>query len=135
LTNVAAGTVSYRIRQIIDTATATFAAAFIDTASVVTTACTTTGTNDPDPDADKVTVLPNPTPADAVLVVQTRNAIPSMAINIYDMKGGLVMQLVKSKGTGKTTFNLPVNKLAKGKYIITVYDKQKTIGTADLLKL
>jgi hypothetical protein len=135
LTNVGAGTVLYRIRQIIDTATATFSAAFIDTASVVTTACTTTGTNDPDPDADKVTVLPNPTPGDAVLVVQTRAAIPYMPISIYDMKGRLVMQLIKSKGTGKTSFNLPVNKLAKGKYIITVYDKQKAIGTADLLKL
>ena len=135
LTNIAAGTVSYRIRQIIDTATATFAAAFIDTASVVTTACTTTGTNDPYPNADKVTVLPNPTPGDAVLVVQTRAAVTYMPINIYDMKGRLVMQLIKSKGTGKTSFNLPVNKLAKGKYIITVYDKQKTIGTADLLKL
>ncbi|HEY6503936.1 MAG TPA: S8 family serine peptidase [Chitinophagaceae bacterium] len=136
LTNVAAGTVSYRIRQIIDTAAATFAAAFIDTANVtIASACTTTGTNDPDPFADKITILPNPTSSDATLVIQTRTAISNMPISIYDMKGRLVMQLRKSKGPGKTTIDLPVNKLAKGKYIITVYNNQKVIGSADLLKL
>lgn len=135
LTNVAAGTVSYRIRQIIDTATAGFSAAFIDTATITTTACTTTGTNDPGADANKIVVLPNPTSSDATLVVQTRAAINYMPVSIYDMKGRLVMQIIKSKGAGKTTIDLPVNKLAKGKYIITVYDKQKPIGSAELLKL
>jgi serine protease AprX len=135
LTNVAAGTVSYRIRQIIDTATASFSAAFIDTATVITTACTTTGTNDPDPDADKVVVQPNPTSSDATLVVQTRAAISYMPVSIYDMKGRLVMQMIRSKGTGKATIDLPVNKLSKGKYIITVYNKQKIVGSVELLKL
>jgi hypothetical protein len=136
LANVAAGTVYYRIRKIIDTATATFAAAFIDTASVtLTSACTTTGTNDPDPNADKITVQPNPASSDATLVVQTRAAIANMPISIYDMKGRLVMQLSKSKGAGRATIDLPVSRLAKGKYIITVYNNQKVIGSADLLKL
>lgn len=136
LANVTAGTVSYRIRQIIDTASASFAAAFIDTANVVVpTACTTTGTNDPDPDAGKITVLPNPTRGDATLVVQTREAVINMPVSIFDMKGRLVMQFRRSKGTGKATFDLPVNKLSPGKYIITVYNNQKVIGSADLLKL
>jgi hypothetical protein len=136
LTNVAAGTISYRIRQIIDTAAASFAAAYIDTASIViAVACTTTGTNDTNPDADKVTVLPNPTSNDASLMIQTRVAVPNMPVTVHDMKGRLVLQLRKSKGTGKTTVDLPVNKLAKGKYIITVYNNQKVIGSAELLKL
>ncbi|MBL7741339.1 MAG: S8 family peptidase [Chitinophagaceae bacterium] len=136
LTNVAAGTISYRIRQIIDTATATFAAAFIDTANVtIPVACTTTSTNDPDPNADKITVQPNPASSNAVLVIQTRNAIVNMPVSIYDMKGRLILQLKKSKGPGKATIDLPVNKLSKGKYIIAVYDNQKLIGSADLLKL
>ncbi|MBL7745360.1 MAG: S8 family serine peptidase, partial [Chitinophagaceae bacterium] len=109
LTNVAAGTISYRIRQIIDTTTATFTAAFIDTANVtIPVSCTTTGTNDPDPNADKITVLPNPAVSDAVLVIQTRNAIMNMPVSIYDMKGRLIMQLRRSKGPGKTTIDLPV---------------------------
>ncbi|MEI9913276.1 MAG: S8 family serine peptidase [Bacteroidota bacterium] len=136
LSNVFAGTISYRIRQVVDTAAATFSAAFIDTANVViAAACTTTGINDPDPNADKITLQPNPTSSDAILVVQTRNAIPNMPVNIHDMKGRLVMQLRKSKGTGRTTIDLPVNKLAKGKYIITVYNNQKLIASTELLKL
>jgi len=58
-----------------------------------------------------------------------------MPVSIYDMKGRLVMQVIRSKGTGKITIDLPVNKLAKGKYIITVYDKQKPVGSTELLKL
>ncbi|MEI9807973.1 MAG: T9SS type A sorting domain-containing protein [Bacteroidota bacterium] len=58
-----------------------------------------------------------------------------MPVSIYDMKGRLVMQLKKSKGAGRVTIDLPANKLAKGKYIITVYNNQQVIGTADLLKL
>lgn len=136
LTNVNAGTVSYRIRQVIDTAVASFAAAYIDTASItLATGCTTTGTNDPDPAADKITASPNPTNGDAVLTVQTRTAISHMPILVYDMKGGLVMKLIESKAGGKTTIDLPANKLAKGKYIITVYDNQKLIGSTELLRL
>jgi serine protease AprX len=137
LSNVTAGTISYRIRQIIDTAGASFATAvYIDTANVsLASACTTTGTNNPDPNADKVIILPNPTTSDATLIVQTRNSVPNMPITIYDMKGRLVMQLQKSKGAGKVTIDLPVNKLAKGKYIINVYNNQQIIGSADLLKL
>jgi hypothetical protein len=51
------------------------------------------------------------------------------------MKGRLMIQLQKAKGTGKITIDLPIARLAKGKYIIKVYNKQKTIGTANLLKL
>jgi hypothetical protein len=136
LGNVAAGTISYRIRQVIDTAAATFTAVYIDTANIaLASACTTTGTNDPNADADKIFVQPNPARTDASLIVQTRNAITNMPITVHDMKGRLVMQLHQSKGTGKTIIDLPVNNLASGKYIITVYNNQKIVGTTELLKL
>jgi serine protease AprX len=136
LSGVIAGTVSYRIRQIIDTAVASFAAAYIDTTSItLASACTTTGTNDPNPDADVVMVMPNPAGNDAKLIVNTRIAVPDMPVAIFDMKGRLILQLHQSKGSGKISIDLPVNKLAKGKYIITVYNNQKVIGSAELLKL
>jgi serine protease AprX len=136
LSNVSAGTVSYRIRQIVDTSVAGFSAVYIDTATIVlASACTTTGINDPDPNADKISLLPNPTTSDAVLVVQTRDAISNMPVMVYDMKGRLVLQFRKSKGPGRTTIDLPVNKLSKGKYIVRVFNNQKAIGSADLLKL
>jgi serine protease AprX len=135
LVNVSNGTVSYRIRQIIDTTTASFAAAYIDTANVTSSGCTATGTNDPNADKDFVTLAPNPANNDAILIIQTRYAIDDMPIAVHDMKGRLMMQLQKAKGPGRTMINLPIARLAKGKYIIKVYNKQKTIGTVKLLKL
>lgn len=135
LVNVSNGTVSYLIRQIIDTATATFAAAYIDTANITASGCTATGVVNPDPNKDFITLFPNPSGNQVTLIIETRYAVPDMPISIYDMKGRLMMQLQKSKGTGQIAIDLPITRLAKGKYIIKVFNKQKTIGTAELLKL
>lgn len=131
-----AGTVSYRIRQIIDTSSASFTAVYIDTANIVlASACTTTGTTDPNQGEVKIFVQPNPATSNTVLVVQTTNPIANMPVNIYDMKGRLVMQLQKSKGAGKATFDLPSDKLSKGKYIVMVYNGNKVVGSTEFLKL
>ncbi|MDP4264046.1 MAG: S8 family serine peptidase [Bacteroidota bacterium] len=132
LDNIAAGTISYRIRQVIDTAAATFAAVYIDTANVTLASACTTGSNT---GANKIYVQPNPASSDASLVIQIQAAITNMPITVHDMEGRLVMQLHQSKGTGTIIIDLPVNNLAKGKYIITVYDNQKMAGTTELLKL
>ena len=135
LVNIPNGTVSYRIRQIIDTASATFTAAYIDTTNVIISGCTATGTNDPNANKDFIALSPNPASNEVTLIIQTNYTIADMPIAIYDMKGRLVMQLQKAKGSGKITIALPIAALAKGKYIIKVYNKQKTVGTATLLKL
>jgi len=131
LTNITTGTISYRIRQIIDTATATFAAVYIDTANVVlATACV-----DPVNSGELFKVVPTPTNSNASLIVQTSDAITNMPITIHDMKGRLVMRLNKSKTAGRVIIDLPVSVLAGGKYIVTVYNNQKVIGTAEMLRL
>jgi hypothetical protein len=131
LTNITSGAISYRIRQIVDTLAATFTAVYIDTANVVlASSCVA-----PVPVGDLFKVQPTPTTSDATLIVRTSDAISNMPINIYDMKGRLVMRLNKSKGTGQVTIPLPVNVLAAGKYIIKVYNNQKEIGMAEMLKL
>lgn len=136
LVSIAAGTVSYRIRQIIDTASATFTAVYIDTSDVASSGCFPTATNDPNLNDASVKVQPNPVSGKtATLVIETNYAVSNMPIAIYNMNGDLVMQLQKAKGSGKASFDLPVQGLSKGKYIIRVYNKQKTIGTASLLKL
>jgi hypothetical protein len=58
-----------------------------------------------------------------------------MPIAIYDMGGRLVLQLQRSKPAGKAIFEIPVDKLAKGKYIIKVNNGRKTLGKTTLLKL
>jgi serine protease AprX len=139
LVSVNAGTVSYRIRQIIDTATASFAAVYIDTTEFVLAAgCfpTSTGGN-PQTVTDKVFVQPNPVAGsdNATLIVETNYAVNNMPIAIFDMKGNRVLQIKSSKASGRKTIDLPVGILPAGKYVIKVYNSQKAIGTADLLKL
>ncbi len=133
-----AGTVSYRIRQVIDTTAASFTAIYIDTAIVtITGGCFATGTGgNPNPAKELVTVQPNPVSGTSVsLVIETGYAVTEMPIAVYDGKGRLVMQLKNSKGTGRKTIELNISKLAKGKYYIKVMNGQKTIGTAELLRL
>jgi hypothetical protein len=40
-----------------------------------------------------------------------------------------------SKGIGKATFPLPIERFAEGTYYISVYNGDKLIGTTALLKL
>ena len=136
LTNGSSGTFSYRIRQIIDTASASFTAVYIDTTNIaVSPACTVTGTIDPNAGATKIKVLPNPSNSQTTLSVETNYAVTNMPVTIYDMKGRLMMKLFLSKGTGKATFDLPITKFAKGRYIIKVFNSERLIGTADLIRL
>ena len=136
LTSGSTGTFSYRIRQIVDTATATFTAAYIDTTNIIVSSpCTITGTIDPNTNPTRIRVLPNPSSGQTTLVVETNYAVTNMPVALYDMKGSLIIKMFLSKGTGKATFDLPVGKLAKGRYIVKVYNNEKTIGTANLIRL
>ncbi len=136
LSHVNAGTVSYRIRQIIDNVPASFTAIYIDTAEItISTACAA-DTTDPNSSETKIMVAPNPPIGNTTsLIVETNEAIPDMPIAVFDMKGRLVMQLQRSKPAGKAIFEIPVDRLSKGKYIIRVNNGRKTIGKASLLKL
>jgi hypothetical protein len=135
ITSLTAGTVSYRIRQIIDTASATFTAVYIDTVNItITTACPVTGNIDPN--KVRVSVQPNPASISPVnLIIETPYAVLNMPVAVYDGKGRLMMQLNYSKDAGKKTIELTIARLAKGKYYIKVLNGSKTIGTAELIKL
>ena len=137
LTSGTAGNFSYRIRQIIDTAAASFYAVYIDTTNIsISTACIVTGTTNPNPTKELVMVQPNPVSGNTVsLVVETPYAVNNMPIAVYDAKGRLVMQLKETKVSGRKLIDLNISRLAKGKYYINVFNGQKTIGIAELLKL
>jgi serine protease AprX len=132
LSNVNAGNISYRIRQVIDTASVSFTAVYIDTVNVSNTV-NCPGTTNP---SSIVVVAPNPPSGEtATLIIETNYAIENMPIAVYDMKGRLMMQLSKSKAVGKILIDIPIQKLAKGKYIIRVNNGSKTVGKTTLLKL
>ncbi len=71
----------------------------------------------------------------ASLVVETTYAVPNMPVAIYDMKGSLLMKMSESKAAGRLIIDLPISRLAKGTYIIKVYNDKKIIGTTSLLNL
>ncbi len=135
LSNVNAGNISYRIRQIIDTASVSFTAVYIDTTNANNTN-NCPGAINPDNTEASVVVAPNPPSGEkATLIIETTYAIENMPIAIYDMKGRLMMQFFQSKPAGKVLLDIPSEKLAKGRYIIRVNDGSKTIGKTTLLKL
>lgn len=136
LVGVNAGSLSYRIRQIIDTAVASFADAYIDTALVnVPAGCFATGTGNVDPNKVLVSVQPNPVSSTIVLVVETPYAVSNMPVVLFDSKGRMIQQLSESKNSGKKLISIPAERLAKGKYYIRVMNGNKAIGTAEFLKL
>jgi hypothetical protein len=137
LTSGSTGLYSYRIRQIIDTATASLTAAYIDTTNItVSSPCIVTGVGNVDPSKKSVTVQPNPAYAStATIVVETPRAISKMPILIYDANGSLVMQLKEQKASGKRSIVISLDKLAKGKYFIKVLDGEQVVGVTELLKL
>jgi hypothetical protein len=131
------GSFSYRINQIIDTAVATFASIYIDTTVAnVSSACVVTGVVNPGTNGNYITVRPNPSVGNtATLIIETYDAIPTMPILIYNMNGRLVRRLQESKIPGRKILDLSVSRLAKGKYFITVYNKNVLIGTAEFIRL
>jgi serine protease AprX len=136
LINVQAGTVSYRIRQIVDTAAASFTAAYIDTIDLsLSSSCVATGMSPVDPNVGKISIIPNPVQSHFTLRVETRYPVNSLQIHILDMRGSIVLQFVRSKTTGVSDFDLPINRLAKGKYIVSVYNVTELIASKELLKL
>ncbi|HSU27871.1 MAG TPA: S8 family peptidase [Chitinophagaceae bacterium] len=135
LTSVPDGTVSYRIRQIVDTASASFAAAYIDTAIVTSSGCTTTGVGNPGIVTEKIVLIPNPASSQADLVIETNYPVSNMPIQVYDVKGSLIYNLQSSKTSGTVTIGLPLGLWNAGTYIIKVFDGIKEIGTTRLIKL
>jgi serine protease AprX len=133
----ASGNFSYRIRQIIDTAGASFTAVYIDTILTnVTSPCVVTAVVNPGNTNNYITIRPNPSVGSiATLIIETTEAVTSMPILVYNMNGTLVQRLQESKGSGKKIIDLSVDKLAKGKYFINVYNKNTLMGTAEFIKL
>jgi subtilisin family serine protease len=129
------GTISYRIRQVIDTISSSLTALYIDTVDIsLSIACP--GTNNPGILQDLVMVQPNPSRGVSVVVsVETAYPVTNMTLLVYDSKGSRVMQLNDSKVAGKVLIDLPVSGLAAGTYYIRVLNNRQLIGVAEMIRL
>ena len=135
VTGLTIGNYSYRIKQIIDTAAASFTAVYIDTTNINSpTNCVIV--IPPEPFKELITVQPNPVSNKTLaIVVETPYAINNMPIIIYDSKGSMVLQLQDSKTVGKKTIEIPVGKFAPGIYYIRFYNEKEVLGTVEALIL
>jgi hypothetical protein len=130
LTGLGTGNISFRIKQIIDTATASFTIAYIDTATVAfTSTCSSNSTT-------SVSVRPNPASSLPItLVIETPYAVNDLSVVVFDATGRMILKLKDTKAVGIKRIDLPAERFAKGKYYINVLNGEKTIGTTELLKL
>jgi hypothetical protein len=130
--NIQPGTVSYRIRQVVDTAATSFAATYIDSVNITLNESCGSGSNT---GTEKISIIPNPAPGNFTLRVETDYSINNLVIHIVDMKGSLVAEYFESKTIGKADFPLSVHRLPRGKYIVSVYSDSRLIASKELIRL
>jgi hypothetical protein len=127
LIGVLAGEVTYRIKQTVDTASATLKASYIDTAIVkVSPSCAL---------IDLVTLLPNPANREFVLQTTIIRPIQQFVIRISNSFGQVVAIHRKNKPQGLINYTIPIENLASGKYFVSVYEDNKLLVTKPLLKI
>lgn len=137
LLNMQAGTITYRIRQIIDTSFATAASAdYIDTISVVlASTCITTAVPTLPLSGDGFTLTPNPATDKISMRMDMLQAIPALFLRITDSKGSLLWQQPVSKPSGPATVEVPVRQLAKGTYYLLIDKEGRHLATKKFIRL
>lgn len=135
LNGASAGTITYRIREIIDTASSTFTADYIDTATVsLTSSCTTPGVVPVNND-NEIMLLPNPAKEHFTIKITTATAIQNLVIRIFNGKGQEAAGYNKNKNPGTATFDISITNLTAGKYYISIYNGNQLMATKELIKL
>jgi subtilisin family serine protease len=124
------GPVRYRIRQVIDTAAATFTAFYMDTVLVqMALSC------NPIPDVEgNIQIIPNPVNNTFTLKI-AGEAITKLQISIFNTLGQQVHNELRSKATGITLIPVGAAALAPGTYFVVVYDAQKKLAVKRFVKL
>ena len=136
LLNIQAGAISYRIRQIIDTATATFSADYMDTVTVnLGASCITTAIVPVLAADEEVALMPNPAREKFTVKITTLYPVQNLVVQTVNAKGQVVSLVRKTKASGTAMFNIPSYQLAAGKYFVSIYNNEKLIATRELIKL
>ncbi|HEX2606286.1 MAG TPA: S8 family serine peptidase [Flavisolibacter sp.] len=136
LVNVGAGSISYRIRQIVDTSAAGFYGEYIDTLTVnLATPCITTGIDPLGLDPASITLLPNPAYDKVTIRFTSQEAIPDLLFRVTNAKGQLITTYKRQKRAGAQTFDITLATYPRGSYFISIYDKNRLLATKELIRL
>lgn len=137
LSNVSAGNIQFRIRQIMDTTTAGFTAVYIDTTNVqLPITCFTTGFPNPNDPELKLSIVPNPSGRDqAELILEGERSLGILQIQITDAQGRMIRRLTSNKRPGRQSIPLQNTGLSTGQYWIQVNQSGRRIGSIQWMLL
>jgi hypothetical protein len=138
LSNVSAGIIQFRIRQLIDTAAASLTGIYVDTTSItLPSTCFTTGINTIPNRELKLSIAPNPTThaQAAHLILESEDAMGLLQIEAVDEIGRSINKTTIQKRVGKQSFQLPHNNISAGNYWIRVYRNNQLIGVIQWVRL
>lgn len=137
LVNIQAGTITYRIREWIDTTVGvSYGVDYIDTvATILAASCITTPVTNVPLTGEEFLLAPNPATNSLTFKITTIYPIPQLTLQVFDSRGALVAVQKESKQSGAATFTFSIARLAKGKYFMDVYNGQKRLATKDFMKL
>jgi serine protease AprX len=135
LINITAGTISYRIKQVFDTASATLAFDYIDTVNVVlNNACMVTAINPVAGSPNKIEILPNPAREKVSIRVNTVYPVSDLNFIFTNNNGQIVAHFKRSKSVGLITFEFPIDNLPAGKYYVLISSGKRLMETHELIK-
>jgi hypothetical protein len=121
------GLVQYRIKTVLDTASAAYYAIYTDTI---------VGNSNADcNNISRYNMLPNPVQNSAVVAFSFPEAIPILDLTIINSLGQQVWQQTWSKPAGYANFSLPTGKLLAGKYYLRITAGGALRSTLEFLKL
>jgi serine protease AprX len=125
------GLISYRIKQVIDTAVASFDAYAIDSATVT---LFPTGINNPGNPSGLVQLFPNPAQSTITLQFFEVNRVSNISIQIYNAQSQLVLKQNFDKAPGTVTHQLSVASLPKGNYFVVLMQNGKQYELKEFIK-
>ena len=81
------------------------------------------------------TIVPNPTKNKCMVRFLLTDAIGKLNIRVADISGKILLQINTKKDFGISDFEVPTQHLAKGNYIIGIFDDNKMLAHQILIKL
>ena len=135
LLNINPGPITYRIKQIFDTAASTYSFNYIDTVSVsLNSACLVTSVNPQPVAGTRIELLPNPAREKITVRLQTPYPISDLNFIFTNNTGQMVNYVKRSKSSGLSLFEFRLDNLASGKYYLTISSGKRILETKEFIK-
>ena len=130
LLNLAEATISYRIRQVVDTAASSFTSLYLDTIRIATESCNLSGN-----DKNKVQVTPNPNNGEFSVRITDTQPVQQLKIVVFSMRGEAVASFTTTKPSGVVAYPFTLKGLQRGVYTVALYHDGRFVTSEKFTKL